>query len=271
MVGVQLRAIYLVFCVLGLARPGMASGPPPLIVVQPLDVSVLFLGIASFTVVAASGTTITLSVDEKWCEYLRCNRQHLYSLRWPIRLCRLHGENEQCGRFRHQFRRRPRGLGAAGITTQPQSQAMPVGQSAAFSVVPSGSAPFSYQWSFNGTNLSGATASSLEFNSVQAANAGSYNVVVSNPFGSTASSNATLTVYIPPTITTQPQSQLVAQHQAVSFSVLASGSAPFSYQWYLGSSSLGDRAARVQPIRSAMLEPTKPAATRWWSPVREDR
>ena len=134
-----------------------------------------------------------------------------------------------------------RSFSPPGITTQPQSQATPVGQSAAFSVIPSGSAPFSYQWSFNGTNLSGATASSLQFNSVQTANAGSYNVVVSNPDGSTASSNATLTVYIPPTITSQPQSQLVAQHQAVSFSVLASGSAPFSYQWILAAHRWGRR------------------------------
>ena len=51
-----------------------------------------------------------------------------------------------------------------------------------------------FQWQFDGSNLAGATDSALSFNAVQAANAGSYKVVVSNAFGGVTSPTATLSV-----------------------------------------------------------------------------
>jgi hypothetical protein len=125
-----------------------------------------------------------------------------------------------------------------GIMTQPQSQAVVLGQNASFSVGASGTAPFSYQWNFSGTNLSGATNASLTLTNVQATDAGSYTVVVTNIAGSITSAVATLTVYLPPAITTQPQSQSVVQGQNASFSVMASGTTPFSYQWNLNGTNL---------------------------------
>ena len=127
----------------------------------------------------------------------------------------------------------------AGITTQPSSQITTQGLNAAFSVLPSGTAPFSYQWRFNGTVLSDATNSALALTTVQTNQAGSYTVVVTNSWGSATSAVATLTVYVPPSITSQPQSLAVIQGQIASFSVVASGSSPFTYQWYLNDSSVG--------------------------------
>jgi hypothetical protein len=66
-----------------------------------------------------------------------------------------------------------------------------------FSVVATGSPAPTYQWEFNGTNISGATSSSLSLSSVTALNAGKYSVDVTNSAGSDVSSNATLTV-LPP-------------------------------------------------------------------------
>ena len=43
---------------------------------------------------------------------------------------------------------------------------------------------------------------------------------------------------VSPTITTQPVSQTVGTGASATFSVTASGSAPFSYQWRFGSNSL---------------------------------
>src|SRR5258708_39906004 len=79
------------------------------------------------------------------------------------------------------------------ITTQPASQSVTAGSNVTFAVAASGD-PTGYQWSFAGTTISGATSATLAFNSVQAASAGSYSVVVSNAFGSVPSSAATLTV-----------------------------------------------------------------------------
>src|SRR5581483_4381405 len=50
-----------------------------------------------------------------------------------------------------------------------------------------GSGTLSYQWQFNGTNIPGATASTLVLNGVQVANVGTYVALVSSPYGSVAS------------------------------------------------------------------------------------
>ncbi|MDB6067418.1 MAG: hypothetical protein JWR26_3626 [Pedosphaera sp.] len=57
-----------------------------------------------------------------------------------------------------------------------------------------GTGPLSYQWRLNGTNIDGATNSTLTVTHVQAANQGSYSVVVNNAYGTVTSSSATLTV-----------------------------------------------------------------------------
>ena len=57
-----------------------------------------------------------------------------------------------------------------------------------------GTAPLSYQWHFNGANISGATTYGYALSHAQPANAGSYFVVVSNPAGTATSANAVLTV-----------------------------------------------------------------------------
>ena len=84
---------------------------------------------------------------------------------------------------------------APSITTQPTSQTVSVGQTASFSVTASGTAPLSYQWSKDGTAISGATSSSYTTPAATASDNGAlFTVVVSNSAGSVASSAATLTV-----------------------------------------------------------------------------
>ena len=81
------------------------------------------------------------------------------------------------------------------ITTQPASQTVTAGQTATFTVVASGSAPLSYQWQKNGTNLSGATAASYNTPVTTTADSGEqFRVIVSDSSGSDPSSVATLTV-----------------------------------------------------------------------------
>jgi hypothetical protein len=124
---------------------------------------------------------------------------------------------------------------APTITTQPVNQTVTAGQTATFSVVAAGTAPLSYQWQKNGVNIAGAAASSYTTPVTTTSNSGStFDVVVSNTAGSATSNAATLTVnaaVVAPTITTQPVNQTVTAGQTGTFSVLAAGTAPLSYQW----------------------------------------
>jgi len=73
------------------------------------------------------------------------------------------------------------------------------GQTATFSVVASGSGILSYQWSRNGTNISGATSASYTTPVTTTGDNGStFVVVVTNTEGSIASNAATLTVTAAP-------------------------------------------------------------------------
>ncbi len=83
---------------------------------------------------------------------------------------------------------------APSISGQPAGATKTVGESVTFSVTASGTAPLSYQWRKNSSNITGATSSSYTILSVVTADAGSYDVVVSNSCGVTTSSTATLTV-----------------------------------------------------------------------------
>jgi hypothetical protein len=82
---------------------------------------------------------------------------------------------------------------APTITTQPASQTVGFGAATAFTVVATGTGN-TYQWSFNGSPLSGATSATLNVTNAQATNAGNYTVVVTNGGGSVTSAPATLTV-----------------------------------------------------------------------------
>lgn len=84
------------------------------------------------------------------------------------------------------------------ITTQPAGVIATAGQLVTLRVVASGTAPLSYQWFKGGLSLAGATSDTLTLSSVQASDAGSYTVVVSNNEGSATSQPATVTVNVPP-------------------------------------------------------------------------
>ncbi|HWX21374.1 MAG TPA: immunoglobulin domain-containing protein [Candidatus Binatia bacterium] len=125
------------------------------------------------------------------------------------------------------------------ITTQPQSQTVIAGSNALFTVSATGFGQLSYQWQFNGTNLAGATATSLSLTNVQSANGGNYTVVASNSLNAAVSMIATLTVLSAPNITTQPQSLTNIVGTTASFSVLAGGALPLGYQWQLNGAAIG--------------------------------
>jgi hypothetical protein len=91
------------------------------------------------------------------------------------------------------------GVSAPSITTQPQSAAVYAGDTAQFAVASQGTQPLSYQWRLNTTNLlSGATNATLALTNLSLANAGSYDVVITNIAGGITSAVAVLTLTNPP-------------------------------------------------------------------------
>ena len=83
----------------------------------------------------------------------------------------------------------------AKVSTQPASQTVLEGVvQATLSAAYQGTTPVACQWRFNGTNLAGATTSSLVLSNVTLAMAGAYSLSVSNAYGTDLSSNAVLTV-----------------------------------------------------------------------------
>lgn len=132
-------------------------------------------------------------------------------------------------------------LVSPAITAQPASVSVTAGQGASFSVTATGSAPLTYAWRKNGIAISGATGATYAIASTSTGNAGTYSVVVTNGAGTVTSVGATLTVaasLIAPAITTQPLSLSVTAGQPASFSVLATGSAPLTYQWKKNSTAI---------------------------------
>ena len=131
---------------------------------------------------------------------------------------------------------------APTISSQPASQSVTVGQTATFTVMATGTAPLTYQWLKNNSNIGAATSASYTTPATVAGdNGASFTVVVSNSAGNVTSSAATLTVNtapVGPSITTQPANQTVTVGQTATFSVVATGTAPLSYQWQKNSANI---------------------------------
>ncbi len=127
------------------------------------------------------------------------------------------------------------------ITSQPVSTAVVIGRTAMFSVDVAGTAPFFYQWRFNGKNLPGANSRTLTIISAQLNQAGNYSVIIFNSVASIESATATLSVQIPVTISQEPANVRMrgstnngdygnATNNAT-FSVGANIQRPTTYQW----------------------------------------
>ena len=130
------------------------------------------------------------------------------------------------------------------INIQPQSQTNSAGSTVTFVVIANNPASTVYQWQKNDIslvntgNISGATTKALTITGISDADAGSYCLIASNANGSVTTSNATLTVVDPISITAQPTNLLVLAGTNATFGVSLTGSTPLFYQWFLNSTNL---------------------------------
>jgi alpha-tubulin suppressor-like RCC1 family protein len=141
---------------------------------------------------------------------------------------------------------------APSIVTHPAGVAVKTGASATFSVRAAGTGTLVYQWRRNEVPLAGATSATLTLPSVQFAQAGLYDVVVTNTVGTATSSPAPLTLLdiLPPVITRDPVAVATTPGQRVEFSVDATGT-DLRYQWRRESVDIPGATGRVFVLAAA--------------------
>jgi len=122
--------------------------------------------------------------------------------------------------------------GAPTIQVQPFPVTAVITRSAVLTVMVSGSSPLRYQWQREGTNIAGATSSTLTFPSVDFPDAGNYRVTITNIAGRVTSATVALTpVGTSPIIVTAPRDQSVVCGEPVVMTAAANGSTPLAFQW----------------------------------------
>jgi hypothetical protein len=157
------------------------------------------------------------------------------------------------------------------VTNQPVSTNVSAGANATLSFVLAGgnySTVFLYQ---NQTNLVAQTnltnnptfanntnTISFTLTNVTAANAGTYSFLLTNYWGSTTSSNFSLTVNSPLSVSA-PQGQTNYAGKTVTLTANASGTPPFTYQWFDGGSGLSDGGNISGSLTNTLV--ISPAAT----------
>jgi len=137
----------------------------------------------------------------------------------------------------------------ATATTDPADVTVCQGATANFATTASGTGPFSYAWTLDGSPFNGNSASiSVD---TTALSAGNHTVAVTTTGAcGSASQSATLTVQAN-TTTSDPADQTVCQGATASFSTTASGTGPFHYAWTLdGSPFNGDSPSINVPTGS---------------------
>jgi hypothetical protein len=171
---------------------------PPTITTQPTNVSVLQGSNATFAVQATglaplsyqwrlNGTNIPAASTNS---YTVINAQPGAAGTYTVLITNLHGSVMSS----------PATLTVnvpPSVTTPPASQTVSPGSYVAFSVVATGTLPLSYQWRFNGSKIPGAASSSYAITNAQATNTGTYDVLVTNSYGSISSPPAFLFVVQP--------------------------------------------------------------------------
>ncbi|MEQ2009331.1 MAG: S8 family serine peptidase [Limisphaerales bacterium] len=143
------------------------------------------------------------------------------------------------------------------VTTHPQSQITVLGSNVTFTVAAAGSPPFTYQWRQNGMPISGAVNASYTITAAQTNQAGSYDVLVANPLASVFSSNATLVVLPPFSVSPQPVSQSAIVGNSVTLTAGAVGlgafTGPFTFQWTFNGSALAGQTGTSLALTSLQL------------------
>ncbi len=161
--------------------------------------------------------------------------------------------------------------------TQPTDRSTAAGNSVPFSVSVGGPATtfgyYAYQWQrqaagsntwtdlTDGNGYTSTTTATFRVMSTLAMSGDQFRCVVTNTAGAVTSNPATLTVGAIPAINTQPVSITVTAGQTATFTVVASGTAPLSYQWSLYGTPVAGGTSATRERHSARITDTRPDPT----------
>ena len=155
------------------------------------------------------------------------------------------------------------------IDSQPASTTINSGQTTTLTVNATGGKPLIYKWyrGTSGTKTDPVGTNSPSFTTPALSSTTKYWVNVSNalnPAGEN-SSTATVTVLQPAAIATQPSSVTIDSGGTATLGVVATGTAPITYQWYRGAS--GNTGFPVGSNSPTFTTPPLSSTTSYWVKV----
>ena len=125
------------------------------------------------------------------------------------------------------------------LQTQPRGAFAARASRVTFSVTASSpTPPVAYQWRLNGTDISGATASSITITNAQSVHEGEYTVTVRDSAEMILSQPASLVLGDQPVIVQPNEAQTVPVGGNATFRVSITGTPPFGFSWRKGSTVL---------------------------------
>lgn len=136
------------------------------------------------------------------------------------------------------------------ITSHPVSSTNNAGETAVFMVEAEGAPILSYQWRKGGANIGAPSLAGLSVPDIVSADAGAYNVVITNAFGSVTSSVATLTVVNDPGLAVAFAGLTNMPGDAISLDADVGGTVPMSVQWLQDGVEVGGASGVLSNVNS---------------------
>jgi Concanavalin A-like lectin/glucanases superfamily len=124
------------------------------------------------------------------------------------------------------------------IFTDPAAATVNAGQVAQFSVLADGAAPLTYQWYKGTSQINGATNAVYGFTTANSDDGTTYSVAITNAFGGTISTEATLAVTASLEIVAPLTSIVRNAGSSAAFEIVVKGAGPITYQWHNGDTSI---------------------------------
>uniref|UniRef100_UPI00029A2674 hypothetical protein n=2 Tax=Marinilabilia salmonicolor TaxID=989 RepID=UPI00029A2674 len=121
-----------------------------------------------------------------------------------------------------------------------------------------GSGTYNYQWQLDGTDIAGATSSTLSYDATSLPSIGNHTISVlvtdvANTTNCSATASTSLDVYDTPEVSIDEGDQEVCESTAVTFTSNVTGSGTYTYEWSLGGTVLPGETGSVLNIDAASL------------------